>query len=405
MRIGKFGESNRLSIDTIRHYMDIGLIVPEKRGGQYFFDERCQGDLDLILEFKGMGLSLLEIKTILLYRNLAQYTPYEEDAFFQALFTDKYNKLNQDIKELTDTRDRLKRKLDELSKKIPATSTFLGIDLSVLSILRCRKCGEKLDLQDGRITKNQVVEGNLGCPCGEEYVIDSGILIVGEPDEPAQTPQLQPFFAKYFQMTDPIYLENLYHGLHWAKRKMISVELQGKVLLELGSGYGFFLRNVYQELPEDSVYIAVDRDLDLLRFLKGILERTGLKRRILFICSDFLDIPVGPHSVDMLIDHAGSSNYGFEHKEFLLKEVDDLIKKEGYLLGSYIAFKNFSKRSKIEPQYRHNFNAVRIKENIERLDYIPIDEKTSHYMDKGGEFENFFVDGEEVFSYSFMGKR
>ena len=35
MKIGKFGEVNNLSIDTIRHYMDLSLIIPEK-GGHYF---------------------------------------------------------------------------------------------------------------------------------------------------------------------------------------------------------------------------------------------------------------------------------------------------------------------------------------------------------------------------------
>ncbi len=37
MKIGKFGELNNISIDTIRHYMDLGLIIPEKKGRSLFF--------------------------------------------------------------------------------------------------------------------------------------------------------------------------------------------------------------------------------------------------------------------------------------------------------------------------------------------------------------------------------
>lgn len=36
MKIGKFGEKNNLSIDTIRHYMDLRLIIPEKKGAIIF---------------------------------------------------------------------------------------------------------------------------------------------------------------------------------------------------------------------------------------------------------------------------------------------------------------------------------------------------------------------------------
>ncbi len=64
MKIGKFGEVNNISIDTIRHYMDLSLIIPEKKGGHYFFDEYCQRDLELILHYKDLGFSLNEIKEL-----------------------------------------------------------------------------------------------------------------------------------------------------------------------------------------------------------------------------------------------------------------------------------------------------------------------------------------------------
>ncbi|WP_369899459.1 MerR family transcriptional regulator [Bacillus manliponensis] len=171
MKIGEFGKRSGLSIDTIRHYMDLGLVVPEKKGGHYFFDERCQKDLELILQFKGMGFQLNEIKMIFLYERFSQLTDYEKSAYYQSLFMKKYEKIEQDIKNLVETKDTLKRKLDELYAKTEASSLVTGIDLKVLDLLKCLQCGEKPFLQDGIIHRNQITEGRLVCNCGEEYCI------------------------------------------------------------------------------------------------------------------------------------------------------------------------------------------------------------------------------------------
>jgi len=111
VRIGKFGETNKLSIDTIRHYMDLGLILPEKKGGHYFFDERCQSDLELVLNFKGMGFSLNEIKNLFFYKNFGEFTDYEKDAYYQSLFMEKHKEIEQEIKNLTAIKNRLQNKL------------------------------------------------------------------------------------------------------------------------------------------------------------------------------------------------------------------------------------------------------------------------------------------------------
>ncbi|MCQ6383699.1 MerR family transcriptional regulator, partial [Bacillus cereus] len=77
MKISKFAEVNNVSVDTIRHYMDLGLVIPEKKGSHYFFDEYCQKDIELILEYKWIGFSLNEIKELFLYKNLGKSLDYE----------------------------------------------------------------------------------------------------------------------------------------------------------------------------------------------------------------------------------------------------------------------------------------------------------------------------------------
>lgn len=405
MRIGKFAQSNEVSVDTIRHYMDLGLIVPEKKGGQYFFDNRCQTDLELIMEFKALGFHLNEIKLFFLYKNFGKLANYQEDPFYQSLYKEKYKKIDHEIKELTRIKDKLNSKLIDLSAKNIESSTTIGIDLKVLDFLKCLNCGQPLLLQDGLINNNQIIEGKLACACGNEHLIENGILIINEPFKSTSDNELENNIHHYIQLTDSSYLENINKGLHWSKRKLDQLDLHWKVILELGSGVGFFLRNIYQELPEDCLYIAVDHSLERHRFLKSLLERTNSKRNILFICADFLEIPIPKQSVDLLIDHSGTSNYSFDHEDFLLNKVDSLVKPDGHLLGSYFAFKNFSRASKIAVKFRDNFSIRKIKDHLAGLQYKPIDDRTSDLLNKGGQFEDFFVKGEEVFTYSFFGRK
>lgn len=405
MKIGEFGKLNNISIDTIRHYMDLGLIIPEKKGGHYFFDEYCQTDLKLILHYKELGFSLNEIKELFFYKNLAKSMNYEKDTFYQSLFKLKYDKLEQEIELLEKKRDKLKEVLHDLISTSETSNSIIGIDLSVLHLLACSKCSKKLILQDGIITNNQITEGKLICNCGEEYSITSGIITAGKTFKVNGQTALEDTISDYIYETDNAYLENMLKEGEWAKKKLIHLDLNNKLILDIGSGLGFFLRNIYEDLPEDCLYIAVDRDLNKLIFLKNVLARRNPKRNILFICADFLNIPIQNQSVDIVIDHSGTSNYSFEHENFLLHELNPLFKMDCFLLSLFILFKNFSSNSQITNKFRANFTLSKVTKEIQNLQFQSIDESTSNYLKQGGKYEDFFVQGEEIYTYSFFGKR
>lgn len=406
MRIGQFAKKNQVSVDTIRHYMDLGLIVPEKKGGQYDFDNRCQADFKLISEFKALGFQLNEMKLFMLYKHFGNLTHYEEDSYYQSLFVEKRQKIETEIMELIRKKEKLDHKIGELFKTHIDSKAVSGVDLPTLRLLICGKCNQTLSLQNGTIYDNQVVEGTLICKCNQKYGIKDGIIIVNRPYSALDGDMiLENHINNYIKITDSEYLQNISKGFRWSKRKLDTLDLHQKVMLELGSGVGFFLRNLYQDLPEDCLYIAVDHNLERHRFLKSLLERTKLRRNVLFICADFLEIPIGRNTVDVLIDQTGTSNYSFEHQSFLLKEVDQLVKNNGALLGSYFVFKNFSSKSKIAPEVRSNFLLQSIKNNLVELKYELIEEINSEILHFGGKYEDFFVKGEEVYTYTFFGKR
>jgi len=257
-------------------------------------------------------------------------------------------------------------------------------------------------LETGSIEDNMIINGQLSCTCNNHYLIEDGIIMVGRGEESQFEDD---FLSKYIQTTDPAFLDNLYRSIRWGQEVVDFQKFDDKIILELGSGSGFLLRNIYEILPKTAVYIAIDHDLARHKMLKRMIERSEVKRSVIFICTDFLDMPVQKGSVDVLIDSTGSSNYSFDHEEFLLDEVRDFLKEDVYLLGSYILFEKFMPESLIPLSFRQNFILDNIQKGISRLGFEMISDETSNLIENGGVYENYFIEGEKVYNYLYFGKR
>src|SRR4051812_5146234 len=62
--ITELAEEFGVTLRTLRHYEDVGLISPERRGSARLFHTRDRIRLQLILRGKRLGFSLPEIRTI-----------------------------------------------------------------------------------------------------------------------------------------------------------------------------------------------------------------------------------------------------------------------------------------------------------------------------------------------------
>lgn len=417
MKIGQFATKHNTSIDTIRHYMSLGLLIPEKDNVQYDFDENCSHDFNEITELKKIGFTLNEIQRLILYRRIGKLTEYDQRITYTSFFEKKndqidleINKLNEMKLNLTKALKDMKIKLDRDKKIEPET---IGVALNSLDLLACPICHEPFEITEGSIQKGILINAQLTCPCSYKLHIEDGIIYtpdqVTSDNENVEKTDFSRYseshIDEYINTTHMDYLKKLHAGLTWSSRHISSESLKDSIALELGSGHGIFMRHLLDLFPESSTYIAVDHDPVKIIWLKNTIERSHPKCKIIFICSDFAGLPVKTESVDVLLDISGSSNYSFDHTEFLLEIIDPLLKRDARLHGYYILFENFVSRSNIPLHLRHGFKLEHIKNHLKALKYVCVDDYISEPVDKGGPLEDYFVDGERVRTYLYSGMK
>lgn len=414
MRIGQFATQNNTSIDTIRHYMSLGLLVPEKRNAQYEFDENCTEDLREIVELKKIGFSLSEIQQLILYRRIGKLTEYDRRMTYTTFFEKKKELIDLEIEKLNEMKRNLNRELEEMRVKQDgdeaSNNETIGLALSSLELFACPICHGSFEIVEGSIQHGILIDASLACSCDYRIRIVDGIVFT--PDlideyENVKNDDLnqysESYIDEYINTTHIDYLHKLHSGLQWATRHISSIPLDNSIVLELGSGHGYYMRHMLDRFPESSTYIAVDHNPVKIMWLKKIIERSHPRCKVIFVCADFKKLPLKQGSIDMLLDISGSSNYSFEHPEFLLYEVDHLLKKNARMLGYYILFDNFVAQSKVPLSLRKGFQIQHIKSHLKALQFACVDDLVSEPVDKGGPLEDYFVEGERVFTYAYSG--
>ncbi len=404
MRIGRFAKKNDLSTDAIRHYMDLGLLLPQKQGGQYDFDGRCQEDLERLFTYREMGFNLKEIRTIFWFFRLGTLRTEEELDHLVGLMREKRAHLIEEIRERQGFIENLDARVKELEKTEERSYHRLDLPLSCLEDLGCHRCGGALQLSADEVVDNQVRSGELRCSCGQLYRIASGILFAEGVYRPKENFTYS--MLSFINGTPPVYLNAFTEGLAWFLKTMDFSRLSGHRVLELGSGAGFFLRHVLSSLPEEVTYYAVDFHEGMVRQLKAILESLEIRRNIVFICSDFRAIPLKKGIVDTVIDQSGSSNFAFDEPIFLLEVVSPLMAPKCTLAGAYILYDHFGPAAVVSAEKRPQFQEQKILDKIDRLGFDRLAmRKGPEIAETGGAHENYLKPGDRIHMISLIAEK
>ncbi len=120
--IARVAEAFGVTHRTVRHYEDLGLIAPERRGTRRLYHRRDRTRLDLILRGRRLGFPLEEIRTIIdLYdaprgrRSQLEYVVAQVGAR-RADLTQRHEDLMAALAELDRLEDRCREELARLDR-------------------------------------------------------------------------------------------------------------------------------------------------------------------------------------------------------------------------------------------------------------------------------------------------
>lgn len=406
MRIGEFSKSNGVTIDTVRHYMDIGLLIPEKKGGQYFFSSQTNEDIAEILELKTLGFQLDEILNIMSFKRISSLKIESDMDYFINFFEKALAKKNNEKSQLEKVINLLLYKLDELNASNNEISKSVGFPLDFLQYLTCLECDDKLVLRTGNIENNMIMSGLLSSNCGNNLLVDSGYLKISEtPYDPIREDPL--LRQKYLNSIHKDYIKHIFKGINWITERIDFNKLSGKVVLELGVGWGMLLGSIIDRIPMECMYFAMDESNYAIKFSKELISKSAGKASIALISSRVDMIPIKDNSVDLIIDCRGSLNHNLKYRGFTFDIIKNKLKKGGQWLGAFHYFKkNSPSLATYDSHLREYFLLDNIKGALERCGFREVESMEQGYVDKGGKtFERHFLEGDKVYLWNYWGEK
>ncbi len=397
MKIGKFATAYDLSHDTVRYYKQMGLLLVTKNGGHYEFTSRDCEDMEEIQQLKQLDFSLAEILQILAYKRVTGLKTNEEKKHYRAYFTKKQDALLLQERELK----HKKASLSGIIKSIRTEGQDLhvsGFPLTWLPFLECPGCHTALRIDDGKIAEGMVMEAAISCNCGYVAMIEDGIYVDPKSIRPKSLfGRKPPTKEDYVQHTPSKFINFLSTGVHKIQEKLLSVITDSPVVIEAGGCVGFCLSQLVDTLPDGTVYILHDYDLDQVKKCKSGFEHDYPGVTFLHFACDLQRLPLANRCVDVVLDYCGTRHFGEQHELFLPELMKKYLKDKGTMIGSYHYFEPGSSGMKGVPEnLKPYYKEMYLKEHLNRCGYDMVSEEVFGPVTEGGKYEEL-VNGNELY--------
>lgn len=341
MKISAFGDLFRLTPETIRFYVNEGLLVPRSVNGRYDFSAQDKEDLSFLLKLKNMQFSLHEIHKILTLRRLSNFDSTDERNDYLKILKEQKTLLLQKRKELDDSIKSVNEEYAEVAMRQSPAQIKSGMPLYFLNLLSCPHCKKELSLANCTIEKQQIMNGSLTCTCGYQAAVKEGI-VVGE-SGPISIYDGMDLERNCYRMMSPELLSLVQKTYLWMTDKLSLCDTDNKIILEdCINNYCFCYTNFINLNPK-AYYIISDKFEGVVRMYKDFIEKLGLKLNILYIAAGAHKLPIRQECVDYYIDYDSSNEYAILEGGFALKKVAEYLKPDSSYLG---VFSHLAKNSK-----------------------------------------------------------
>ncbi len=359
MKIGEFSQKFNTSVSTVRHYINLGLLVPAKDGFQYNFTEDDCREMEIILSMKDAGFKLNELNKYLSY-----FRFYNKDDYL--LYEKLIEYLNGKKADLYDERRQIDNYIKLISRKIEdienmriysdgqssvsdtgSMSCLPGFPLSAADLLRCPHCQSRLTLSEVEIRGDSMTSGKLRCGCGYHADLRDGVIFT---EMLKDLDNDDKFLYNYFGEENILinedgmvlmgfneysndFLTNLHKGSLWIHREMSFADLKNKVILFPEMAIQYLYNHCDDNDADGSLFIVTSPSARTIQTMRRHIANAAPHLKIAYIINQDGKLPLRTGCIDAVIDYMGSSNLGFFAKQHYFDMIAPYIADEAIIAG------------------------------------------------------------------------
>ncbi|MCP5454674.1 MAG: MerR family transcriptional regulator [Thermotogae bacterium] len=374
MKIGDFSKKFDIPVDTVRYYIEQGLLLPEKKNNQYSFDEKDTEDMKEILKLKDLKFTLSEIHKIITIKRLKKVVPKIDIKYIKDMLREKLFELKIEQKRI----EAAIKEISMLNDDFEEDNSYvkeLGFPITLLGNIVCPVCGGQPVVNARNIKDNYIFEGNLKCSCGYEMNIHEGIIVL--PEYTQEERDYNKYMEEIVSMHNISIMDEIGKSIEWISKRLNENVSVKQTVLEFGMNPYCILSRASSDQIADNIFIISDIDFSRIKLKKSYFEKRNEDMKIIFIAGNFEKLPLKKESIDVVIDYTGTINFqkGIAKNNFPVYFISELLKREGKWIGLYLFFEEYSKSFKeIPKEYTDFYIEEKIRKSFED-NKINIDKK------------------------------